>query len=135
MSNYVAFRISEQAFVIEAALIAGILPLQELLPQPRSLPFLGGLLFLGERAVPVIDLHRKLQLSNGMTPKQPMVMILKAPRLEVGIIVDKVHRMLALDEAAFQDGVARVHGRPKRRLLLTDLLSEQEASALEQVSR
>ncbi|MGH9663022.1 MAG: chemotaxis protein CheW, partial [Bryobacteraceae bacterium] len=91
MTNYVAFRLAQQTFIIEAALILGIAPLQELLPRPRSLPFVCGLTFWAERAVPVIDLQVKLGLHDGPKAARPLVMIVHAGPARFGIVVDRVY--------------------------------------------
>jgi purine-binding chemotaxis protein CheW len=134
VANYVVFRLAQQTFVIEAALILGIAPLQELLPRPQSLPFVCGLTFWAERVVPIIDVHEKLGLSDGSTSKRRLVMIVHTGSARFGMVVDKVYRVLKLDESEFHNGAVRVHGRLKRRLSVSDLLSEQETQALEPAS-
>ena len=108
--------------------------MQELLPRPRSLPFVRGLTFWAEKAVPVIDLRGKLGLNGDTKPKRPLVMIIHTGSVRFGIVVDKVYRVLNLDESSFHNEMVRVHGRMKRRLSAGDLLSSEEAQVLEPVS-
>lgn len=149
--KYLGFRLGHDEFAIQVLRVSEIMRLQEIIPVPQTPPYLKGVMRLRGRAIPVIDLKRKLGMPESeLAPRASTIVVhieSEGGRLLMGILVDAVSEVLTLESgqcektvpaayaglAPYLLGVARVKGRPKLLLDINRVLTPHELHHLEAI--
>lgn len=98
----VVFEIAEQIYAFEINRISEIIRLHKIVPVPEASKFFSGLISLREKSVPVIDLRQRLGFPMGEASTKERIIILDMEGLLVGIKVDAVLEVMALEEKDFE---------------------------------
>ncbi len=123
------FRVGRQDFVMRTSRVRALLPMHEMIALETPVSAICGIISVGGRDCPVIDLSGKLGIPTGSPGRQPCVIIAKAGSLEspreFGVIADRISDVIKLRDRDFRDSSARVHGR-MRRVFDPDILAGDE---------
>jgi purine-binding chemotaxis protein CheW len=85
----VVFRVGSQPFAVNIFQVERVLRYQEPTPLPNAPPFLEGVFPYGDRAIPLVDLRRRLGEPSPIRD-DTRVMVLTLELGQVGIVVDAV---------------------------------------------
>lgn len=110
--GYLRFEAGGVNFCVCLKAVARVLLLPALQPVPCSASYIVGLLAIGERTIPVIDLARRLKLpgSGRYTVETPLLLCERHGR-EIGLVISRV------DGVADTAGVAPSEGQTRSREL------------------
>ena len=125
----VVFRLEAERYGIDIFRVNEIIRLREITPLPHMAPHIRGLVNLRGRTIPVVDLRIRFGIGSGETTERARIIVVEAESGQVGLIVDEVCEVGALDgvsiepppdlaEGDFVRGVAR---RDDRLIALLDL--------------
>jgi len=102
LRRIVAFEMDDELYGADIGEVAEILDMVPIVPLPNVPAFILGLVNLRGAIVPVIDLRIRFGLARKEPDGSSRIIILKAERLVVGIIVDRLQELLRLDPGIFQ---------------------------------
>lgn len=99
--------LGDEVFAVEAGLVREILDVVPVTVVPNSRPFVGGLINVRGRVVPLVDLRLKF----GMAPRAHSIdtrivvieVSLDGDSTIVGILADKVHEVTSVSAAAMEE--------------------------------
>lgn len=140
-------RLGKDLHAIPIEGIEEVLPALPVEPVPKAPAFLRGVVFVRGHLIPVLDAAERLGLTNHSRPDEPHIVCIRIGERIVGVEFDEAIDLIDLDNdeqlAADQMGAAKGfftgvvdHDGQVIRLLDPDkLISETEATQLEQVAR
>ena len=94
----VNFRIDRKDYALDIDKIIEIISYKEITPIPRLPLFVEGVVELRGVVIPVIDLKKKLQLTQVSDKSPSHILIVNIRRTKVGIIVDEVKEVIGVEE-------------------------------------
>jgi purine-binding chemotaxis protein CheW len=141
----VVFHLATQAYAISLEDVQEILPLAELSRPPTGPALLAGFAIVGAEPVPVIRLSRLFGFPETPPGLYTPMLLLLAPRMRLGLLVDRVSQIIAVTDDAIlpaPDGYSLNHcvtgivRRDEGPILLLSperLLLEQERTCLDEL--
>lgn len=143
LRSFVAFRVGEQEFCIDVMSVREIRGFAPITPLPHSPSYVRGLINLRGTVLPIVDVGARLGLPPGHTDARRVIIVVWIDTKLVGLLVDAVLDIMALEDDAFQaapdigcetiepfvTGVLTVEERMICLLALKNLLPEDEAEA------
>ena len=98
LSHMVIFKLLEEDFAVEVASVREILRLMEISPLPKSPKAIKGVITIRGHIVPVIDLRKRFGFEKAEKTDKTRIMIVRAQRMIVGLIVDAVKEVQTFSE-------------------------------------
>lgn len=143
--QFVSFFVENDEFAVDIHAVQEINKLLPIAHVPRAPRFVEGVINLRGQIVPLINLRERFQLEKIPYDKQTRIMIINVNGKWVGLIVDRVSKVLRIpltdiqdppaetvnQEVRFVHGIAEVDGRLIIILDLQKVLSVQEVQDLE----
>lgn len=108
--SFVVFTLDGHGYAVPLRLVAEVLRMVALTPLPDRREWLRGMLNLRGRGVPVIDLRRRLGLSEREPDPDMAIVVIREAGEDFGLIVDEVEEVLDLRIEPLRDD-ASVPGR------------------------
>jgi purine-binding chemotaxis protein CheW len=110
--QFVIFQVGAQNFAVEITRVKEIQRYQQPTPIPKSPAFLEGVIEVRGNLIPVVDLRKRFEISPNPNNSRTRIIILRAVKRKVGIVVDAVHRVISIP---FKDikappAIAQAHG-------------------------
>lgn len=107
----VIFRLGQEAFAVEIAMVNEIIRMKDITPVPGALPHIRGLVNLRGQTIPVMDLRARIGLPEmeGTADSRIVVIDFEAGRL--GIIVDAVEEVMTFEAEDIQPAPALAAGK------------------------
>jgi purine-binding chemotaxis protein CheW len=102
-TNFLIFRIAETTCAIPCELIREIVAMPLLVRSPGCPPIVEGFLNLRSQAVPILMLRRLFDLPIVDAEIHTPVVILEAGKIAIGLIVDEVIEITAIEPANFRE--------------------------------
>jgi purine-binding chemotaxis protein CheW len=146
--KYLTFGLGKEEFAIQVLCVREIMGIQEIFAVPQTPGYLKGVLNLGGRVVPVVDLRLKFGLPElEYTPRTCIIVAQierQAGKLRIGIIVDAVSELLTFEASDIEDtpdfgngvetshilGMAKIKTKVKILLDINKLFKQQEVERL-----
>jgi purine-binding chemotaxis protein CheW len=100
--SFLEIQLHRQTYAIPVRLLREITPLAEITPLPQSASHLSGLMHLRGRALPVVDLGKRLGLGNATRSRESCVVVVESSGKSVGLLVDAVGRLRDIPKQIFQ---------------------------------
>ena len=100
VANYqqiVVFRLGNQEFALEIGLVKEIIRLVEITPLPRVPEAVAGMINVRGKIIPVVDLHKHLQLQRISAGAAARIVLVDAGAALVGLWVDEAVDVLRVD--------------------------------------
>ena len=94
--QFVIFRVGAQNFAIEITRVKNIQRYQQPTAIPKSPAFLEGVIDVRGDLIPVVDLRKRFEISPKPTDSKTRIIILRAVKRKVGIVVDAVQRVIPI---------------------------------------
>ena len=114
--KYLTLRVARQDFALSAEYVRAILPMHEMVALEAAHSYICGFAAVGGRDFPVVDLRAKLGMPHGSRGKDPLIVVVAVEERIAGFIADCVSDVLDLRSRDFRNGAVRGHGRPRRVL-------------------
>ena len=144
----VVFRLEIEEFAVDIHQVREVIKMTQVTPMPKSASFIEGIINLRGEVIPVVDLRKRFELTEGERNGQTRIIIVEILDNNVGLIVDSVKEVLRLDSTVIQPPPSRVAGtrtdlikgvgKIDERLLivlnLEKILTTEERIALEEVT-
>jgi purine-binding chemotaxis protein CheW len=143
--NLVVFRLGEDEFAFDVRSTREVVRLSEISPVPRAPEFIDGVINLRGHAVAVMDLGKRFGIRAVEKSEKSRIMIVRASRMIVGLIVDAVLGVrnftgeeiqptpaivAAQVDHRFISGVLRVDDRTIFLINLDEILTRKNTEAL-----
>ncbi|HVT43554.1 MAG TPA: chemotaxis protein CheW [Thermoanaerobaculia bacterium] len=93
----IAFLIGGEPFLLDIMAIRQIVPYSGSTPVPQAPDFIEGIIVLRNQVIPIIDLRSRLYPDRTWDAGQPLVLIVDTADGVMGIRVEDVRRILAID--------------------------------------
>jgi purine-binding chemotaxis protein CheW len=110
----VTFQLGNGKYGIDIMEVKEIVRSQDVRPIPNSPPWVQGLLNLRGRIIPIIDLHARFQLTRLSMEEdetdQGGIMVINVGGKDLGLVIDKVLRVLAISSSELQSPPQMVSG-------------------------
>lgn len=98
----VAFHLADEVYAIDIAAIHEIIRLQEITQVPRTQDDIEGIINLRGKIVPIVNLRRRLGLSDVERTPKTRVIVVDINECTIGLEVDSVIGVLRLPEACIE---------------------------------
>lgn len=144
----VVFRLDSEEFAVDINQVKEVLKMSRVTPLPQSAHYIEGVINLRGEVIPVVDLRKRFELSEGERGEQTRIIIVEIQDSNVGLIVDSVSEVMRLASSAIQlppagvagtrtdliKGVGKVTDRLLIVLNLDKILTTEEVILLEEVT-
>lgn len=115
----VSFRMAGETYALEIQMVESIMNLVTMTRVPKAPSHIQGVINLRGEIVPVINLRKRLKMTEteGMTAKQIIILSFEEEKVKVGFLVDAVQEVLRLPATSIEppsnvaDGVSAEHLR------------------------
>ena len=97
MNQYVSFILSDERYAIDIMSVEEIIKLIEVTPVPKAPDFVGGIINMRGKVIPVVDLKNRLNLGESEETPETRIMITAIKDKTVGFIVDAVEEVLRIE--------------------------------------
>ena len=95
--QFILFRIRGQSFLADVLTVRQIAPWSAPRPVPNAPPMLAGVILIGEKAVPVLDLSTQLPAAAGPVSPHGLMMLLESGSGTIALKVDEVKKIIPLN--------------------------------------
>jgi purine-binding chemotaxis protein CheW len=109
--QYVAFRVSGETYALPITRISEISKILDSTPVPRTADFLVGIGNVRGTVLPIIGLAKRLRLRPRPRRRSTRVLIVKHDGEQYGLIVDRVHGVIALAPEELEDAPGALSGQ------------------------
>lgn len=92
----VAFKLAQEEYAVEILNVQEIIRILDITRVPRAPFFIEGVINLRGNVIPVIDLRKRLGLSNRTNSENTRIIITKLEEVTVGMVVDSVSEVLRI---------------------------------------
>ncbi len=149
----VTFQLSEELYGIDIMDVKEIVRVQDIRPLPNAPGYIEGLFNLRGEIIPIINLHKRFHLKKAQLGEDEQLLsgfiIIDIDRMKLGIIIDKVERVISIEVNDIQPppqmlsgiGAEYIQGvvnQEKGYLILLDIrkiFSAKELQKLEEIRR
>lgn len=101
-SRFLIFSLCGEQYAVPLLNVKEVIALTDITPVPYSPPHFKGIMNLRGQVISVIDLRLKLRMAKADTSAETAIIILDLSPLSLGIIVDSVESVLAVDQKEIQ---------------------------------
>ncbi len=105
-NEFLTFCIDEEEYGIPIRLAYEIITMMAATPVPNSEPFTVGIINLRGDIIPVFDFRRRLQFAEKEYHSQTIILVLKIEEKKIGVVVDRVSEVIALERSEIADAPA-----------------------------
>jgi purine-binding chemotaxis protein CheW len=110
----VSFQLGEEVYAIDIMEIKQIVNMQEVREIPNAPPYVEGILNLRGAVTPIINLHKRFVLSKPEMSEEDKLLsgfiILEIHNMTLGVIIDKILRVITLDAEMVQPPPQMISG-------------------------
>ncbi len=110
----VTFQLGEEVYAIDIMEIKQIVNMQEVREIPNAPPYVEGILNLRGLVTPIINLHKRFVLKKLEMSEEDKLLsgfiILEINNMTLGVIIDKVQRVISLDVELIQPPPQMISG-------------------------
>ncbi|AGX43303.1 chemotaxis protein CheW [Clostridium saccharobutylicum] len=96
--QYIAFELSNEKYALKISDVYEIIRMQQISQTHNSKFFLEGVINLRGKVIPVVNLHKRFNLTEEMVTKETRIIVVKSREEMIGIIVDKVEQVIKLND-------------------------------------
>ena len=93
----VVFKVNEEQFAVEAAIVQSINDMMEITRVPKSAEYIKGLINLRGNIISLLDINMLLNIEKDMVGQENII-ILNLQEESVGVTVDQVDEVLEIEE-------------------------------------
>ena len=108
--RFIGFRIGPETFLIDIMAVRQIVAYGGSTRVPTAPDFIEGVIVVRDTAVPVIDVRARLYPEQESELKEPLVLLTQTAAGMIGLKVDDVRRIVALNSDELLPAPATIHG-------------------------
>lgn len=97
------FHLDDELYGIEVKYIQEIIAMQKITNVPKMPAYFKGVINLRGNIIPVIDLHLRFEMQELLYEEHTAIIIISVGKLHIGLIVDKVEDVLALQKESLTE--------------------------------
>lgn len=101
-SRFLIFSLCSEQYAVPLLKVKEVIALTETTPVPYAPPYFKGIMNLRGQVISVIDLRTKLKMPKAEASAETAIIILDLSPLSLGVIVDSVESVLAVDLGEIQ---------------------------------
>ena len=143
--NLVIFSLEQETYGIDILFVREIIKSLEIVAIPQSPDFVEGIIHLRENIIPIVNLSKRLKLSENKTsPKKRKIIIVEISERLIGLFVDSVGEVLRISdtdinpvpetvatvETRYLQGVIKIEDRIILLMDIDKVLSREELNQL-----
>jgi purine-binding chemotaxis protein CheW len=98
----VIFRLADEAFGIDIAVVQEIIRMAVITPVPGARPEILGLVNLRGQTIPVMDLRTRLSMAAGEETSDRRIVVIESAQGRLGLVVDAVEEVVTLQADSWQ---------------------------------
>ncbi|HHE64471.1 MAG TPA: chemotaxis protein CheW [Bacteroidetes bacterium] len=102
----VTFQLGAESYGIDIMIVDGIVRVEETRSIPNAPNYVDGIFNLRGEIIPIINLHKRFQIRRAELSEEDMLLsgfiIIKISGMKIGIIIDKISRVITVDLAKMQ---------------------------------
>jgi purine-binding chemotaxis protein CheW len=102
----VTFQLGAESYGIDIMIVDGIVRVEETRSIPNAPNYVDGIFNLRGEIIPIINLHKRFQIRRAELSEEDMLLsgfiIIKISGMKIGIIIDKISRVITVDFAKMQ---------------------------------
>ena len=110
----VTFQLGEEQYGIDIMKVDGIVREENIRPIPNAPPYVEGIFNLRGSIIPVINLHKRFHLKPAQLSEEDKLLsgmvIININEMLIGVIIDKVSRVLTIDKDKIQPPPQMISG-------------------------
>jgi purine-binding chemotaxis protein CheW len=108
--RFIGFRAGPETFLIDIMAVRQIVSYGGSTRVPTAPDFIEGVIVVRDEAIPVIDVHARLDPENDAQAQQPMVLLTQTTAGLIGLKVDDVRRIVTLNSDELLPAPATIRG-------------------------
>jgi purine-binding chemotaxis protein CheW len=112
----VVFKIGDEDFAADIMQVERILGFAEPTKVPEAPAFIKGVIKYEDRILPIVDLKRRIGLSDTIIKDDPKIIVVKHNERKIGLIVDLVSEVIDIDGGSIEEAPEIVMGISNRYL-------------------
>ncbi len=97
----VTFQLGAESYGIDIMIVDGIVRVEETRSIPNAPDYVDGIFNLRGEIIPIINLHKRFQIRRAELSEEDMLLsgfiIIKIGGMKLGIIIDKISRVISVD--------------------------------------
>lgn len=97
----VTFQLGAESYGIDIMIVDGIVRVEETRSIPNAPNYVDGIFNLRGEIIPIINLHKRFQIRRAVLSEEDMLLsgfvIIKIGEMKLGIIIDKISRVITVD--------------------------------------
>ncbi|MDA3940368.1 MAG: chemotaxis protein CheW [Spirochaetia bacterium] len=97
----VTFQLGSESYGIDIMIVDGIVRVEETRSIPNAPDYVDGIFNLRGEIIPIINLHKRFQIRRAELSEEDMLLrgfiIIKIIGMKLGIIIDKISRVISVD--------------------------------------
>lgn len=97
----VTFQLGSESYGIDIMIVDGIVRVEETRSIPNAPNYVDGIFNLRGEIIPIINLHKRFQIHRAELSEEDMLLsgfiIIKISGMKIGIIIDKISRVITVD--------------------------------------
>jgi len=146
--RFLAFALGDEIFCVEIRFVTEIIGIQPITKIPEVPEFIKGIINLRGKIIPVIDMRLKFGKDAIEYNDRTCIIVVETQALSVGLIVDNVAEVIAIDDEnivpppdnrvgiknRYIQGIGKVGNEVKLLLDCEKLLNEETVQALEEIA-
>lgn len=98
--NLVLFKIADKEYGVDIKHVSQVIRMREPVPVPETAHFVEGVISVGGKVVPLINLRKKLGLTSGTFTKTGRIILTETEGHPTGVIVDSVTDVVAIEKGS-----------------------------------
>ncbi|MBI4978163.1 MAG: purine-binding chemotaxis protein CheW [Spirochaetes bacterium] len=145
--QFVTFRLADAEYAVNIMQTKEIIRMERITLIPNAPDFVEGVINLRGNVIPVIDLKKRFHLKSGENDTSSCIIIVRIDKMEMGIIIDAISKVMHLPQSDVQpppavlagigekyiNGVAKIDERLVMILDLEKLFTFDEQESLKKL--
>lgn len=97
-SRLIEFSLGSQLYAVPLLKVREVIQVPKITPIPKAPDYFEGVMNLRGQIISIIDMRKKLEISDGAEIKEPAAIIIDLSSDKVGILVDSINTVLHIKE-------------------------------------
>ncbi len=95
--QFVIFRVGQQQYAVEIHRVSEVINYREITPLPAAPSFLDGMIDLRGSIIPVLDLRKRLGLTELRNTTQTRILVIRQKKKRIGLVVDSAEEVYPIE--------------------------------------
>lgn len=114
--RFLSFQLSGETYALPIQTVAEIIGLGEITHVPNIAPYMKGIINFKGKVLPVMDLRKKLALSETRQQRDNCIVVVEVWSKKIGMIVDSVRDVVEFQKGQIE-AAPEIRGQPQNQIL------------------